>query len=69
MKMIPVPKKVFNKILTDAETLIEDVELALDEMVRKRIFEIESGLEKGKTETEYYDYLEKRGIKVGRLRN
>lgn len=62
---IVVPKQVFGKILADVEVLIDDVELALDEKVRKRIEDIESGRVKGKSEEEYYEYLKKRGITFG----
>lgn len=69
MKNITVPKKVFTRILVDVENLIDDVEIALDAKVRERISDIELGREKGKSEEEYYDYLAKRGIKLGRLRS
>ena len=64
---IVVPKQVFGKILTDVGVLIDDVELALDEKVRKRIDDIGSGKVKGKSEEEYYKYLKKRGINFGRI--
>lgn len=67
METVSVPKEMFSKILEDVETLIDDVESALDTKVRKRIFDIESGKEKGKTEEEYYEYLTKRGISLGRV--
>ena len=69
METVIIPKEVFTKILADVETLINDVELALDIKIRQRISDIESGKEKGKTEEEYYKYLEKRGIKLGKLHN
>lgn len=62
---VTIPKRVFSKILEDVEVLIDDVEMALDVKVQQRIEDIESGKEKGKTEKEYYEYLAKRGIKVG----
>lgn len=65
METISVSKEVLSKILTDFETLIDDVELALDEKVRQRIADIESGRVKGKTEQELDDYLRKRGVAVG----
>ena len=65
METITVPKDVFTKILEDAETLIKDVENAFEAKVQQRIKDIESGKEKGKSEEEYYQYLAKRGIKVG----
>lgn len=65
METVNIPKKVFRKILDDVQILIDDVEMALDAKVQQRIEDIESGKEKGKTEKEYYEYLAKRGIKVG----
>ena len=62
---VTIPKRVFSKILEDVEVLIDDVEMALDVKVQQRIEDIESGKEKGRTEKEYYEYLAKRGIKVG----
>ena len=64
METVTVPKEVFNKILSDVEILIDDVEMALDVKVRKRISDIETGKVKGKTEKELDDYLKKRGVKV-----
>ena len=64
METIPIPKEVFIKILADVETLIDDVELALDAKVQKRIMDIETGSIKGKTEQELDNYLKKRGVKV-----
>ena len=69
MENILVPKEVFSKIITDVEILIEDVEMALDTKIRQRIEDIKSKKVEGKSEKEYYDYLEKRGIKVGRVHN
>ena len=65
METVTIPKRVFSKILEDVEVLIDDVEMALDVKVQQRIEDIESGKEKGRTEKEYYEYLAKRGIKVG----
>lgn len=69
METVTIPKEVFTKILTDVETLIDDVEVALDTKVRQRVLDIESGKVKAKTEQELHDYLKKRGIKVGQLDN
>lgn len=69
MKSVSVPKEVFIKILDDVENLIDDVELALDIKVQKRRLEIDKGIEKGKAEKEYYNYLSKRGIKLDRVRS
>ncbi|MBI5073418.1 hypothetical protein HZA99_06390 [Candidatus Woesearchaeota archaeon] len=65
METVNIPKKVFRKILDDVQILIDDVEIALDAKVQERIETIESEKEKGKTEKDYYEYLAKRGIKVG----
>jgi len=64
METVSIPKEVFTKILADVETLIDDVELALDAKVQKRIQDIETNSVKGKTEQELNDYLKKRGVKV-----
>jgi len=64
METIAVPKEVFSKILSDVETLIDDVELALDAKVRQRISDIELGKVKGRTEEELNIYLKKRGVKI-----
>ncbi|MEK6963514.1 MAG: hypothetical protein AABX70_03750 [Nanoarchaeota archaeon] len=69
MESIVIPKQVFTKILSDVEMLIDDVEMALDVKVRQRILDIDTGREKGKSEKEYYAYLEKRGVKVGKVRS
>ena len=64
METVSIPKEVFTKILIDVETLIDDVELALDTIVQKRIHDIETNNIKGKTEQELNDYLKRRGVKV-----
>lgn len=64
METVSVPKEVFSKILIDVKTLIDDVELALDVKVQKRIIDIEKGIVKGKNEQELDDYLKKRGVKL-----
>ena len=64
METVTVPKEVFSKILEDVEVLIDDVELALDQKVRKRISDIETGVVKGKTEEDLHNYLKKRGVKI-----
>ena len=43
MESITVPKKIFTKILADVEVLIDDVEIALDSKVRKRVEDIKTG--------------------------
>ncbi len=64
METIVIPKKAFTKILTDVETLIDDVELALDAKVRKRIAEVKVDPSIGKSEKELDEYLKKRGVKI-----
>lgn len=62
MDTVAVPKDVFVKILEDVEILIDDVESALDQNVRKRFQEIETGSVVGKTEKDLDTYLKKRGV-------
>ena len=68
METVIVKKETFTKILNDMEVLLQDVELALDAKVQKRLEDISSGKDKGKTEKDYYDYLSKRGVTVGKVR-
>lgn len=65
METVTVQKEVFSKILTDVETLIDDVELALDAKVIQRIQDIEIGKVEGRTEKDLDNYLKKRGVKIG----
>lgn len=62
METVVVPKEIFVKILSDAETLIDDVETALDIKVKQRIHDVTSGNIKGRTEEELDQYLQKRGV-------
>lgn len=66
MQTLKVKKSDFKKILTTAETLLEEVEQALsvDEVVKKRINDIESEKVEGKTEQELDEYLKKRGVQI-----
>ncbi len=64
METVTISKEVFAKILTDVETLIDDVELALDTKVRNRIQDIKSDKIKGKKEEELDNYLKNRGVKI-----
>lgn len=64
METVTVQKEVFSKILTDVETLIDDVELALNAKVMQRIQDIEIGKVEGRTEKDLDNYLEKRGVKI-----
>ena len=56
----------FNKVLSDVETLIEDVSSLFDqdEIARKRIAEIKTNPSIGKSEKELDAYLKKRGVEV-----
>lgn len=65
METVTVPKELFTKILMDVEVLIDDVELALDTKIRKRISGITSGKIVGKTEMELDEYLKRRGVNIG----
>ncbi len=64
METITIPKELFNKILSDVEKLIDDVEIALDNKVKQRIIDIETGKVQGKAEQDLDDYLRKRGVKI-----
>ncbi len=68
METVTVKKEAFEKILDDVELLLNDMELALDIKAQKRLAELQSGKVKGKTEKDYYNYLTKRGITVGKVR-
>jgi len=63
METITIPKKDFDKILKDMEVLLNHVEGSLDKKAKKRLNEIKSGKEKGKTEEELDNYLKTRGVK------
>ncbi|MDP1694887.1 MAG: hypothetical protein Q8L34_05085 [Candidatus Woesearchaeota archaeon] len=67
MKTITVSEEKWNKVLTDVETLIEDVAELLDQdnIMRQRIEEIEADASIGKSEEELDKYLRKRGVKIG----
>lgn len=64
METVAVPKEIFVKILSDAETLLDDVESALDMKVKQRIRDITSGIVKGRSEEELDQYLRERGVAV-----
>ena len=66
MGNITVSEEKFNKVLSDVETLIEDVSSLFDqdEIARKRIAEIKANSSIGKSEKELDAYLKKRGVKV-----
>ena len=66
METIQVRKSDFNKIISTAEVLINEVEQALsqDEIAKKRIDDIKAGGIKSRTEEELDNYLKKRGVKI-----
>ena len=66
MGNITVSEEKFNKVLSDVETLIEDVSSLFDqdEIAKKRIAEIKSNPSIGKSEKELDSYLKQRGVKV-----
>ena len=64
METVTIPKEIFSKILADVETLLEDMEIALNTKVKQRINDIETKKIEGKTEKDLDSYLKKRGIKV-----
>ena len=66
MGNITISEEKFNKVLSDVETLIEDVSSLFDqdEIAKKRIAEIKSNTSIGKSEKELDSYLKQRGVKV-----
>ena len=66
MGSITISEEKFNKVLSDVETLIEDVSSLFDqdEIARKRLAEIKANPSIGKSEKELDDYLKKRGVNV-----
>ncbi|MDH3976613.1 MAG: hypothetical protein OEV42_20310 [Deltaproteobacteria bacterium] len=66
MDTVHVNKTDFTRILDTAETLIDEVEHALeeDEIVSKRLEDVKSGRVTGKTEKELDDYLKSRGVEL-----
>ena len=66
MGSITISEEKFNKVLSDVETLIEDVSSLFDqdEIARKRLAEIKANPPIGKSEKELDDYLKKRGVNV-----
>ena len=64
METVTIQKEIFSKILTDVETLIDDVELALNAKVMRRIQDVETGKVTGRTEKDLDNYLKRRGVKI-----
>ncbi len=67
METITLQKEQLDKVLTDVEVLIEDVASLIDqdEIVTKRIKDIEANPAIGKSEKELDAYLQKRGVRLG----
>ena len=65
MGNITVSEEKFNKVLSDVETLIEDVSSLFDqdEIARKRIAEIKANPSIGKSEKELDAYFTRKRIK------
>lgn len=64
METVTISKESFTKILSDVEALIDDVEIALDVKVQKRMADIKRDPSIGKTEKDLDSYLRKRGVKI-----
>ena len=67
METVTIQKEFLSKILTDVETLIDDVELALDSKVIQRAQDVETGKVTGRTEKDLDNYLKRRGVKIERM--
>jgi len=57
-------KEDFNNILNVVEISTDNFGLIFYAKVQQRVFDIESGKIKGKTEKDLDDYLKKRGVKI-----
>ena len=66
MAAISIPEETFSKILTDVETLIEDVASLLDqdEIAKKKLAELKADSSLEKNEKYLNDYLKRRGVKI-----
>lgn len=66
METIAISKGMFDKVLGDVGTLIEDVGSLFDqdELAKKRLEDIKQNPSIGKSEEELDEYLEKRGVKI-----
>lgn len=66
MTTIMISEEKFNRVLSDVETLIEDVAnlFEQDEIARQRIAEIKADTSIGKSEKELDEYLRTRGVKI-----
>jgi len=66
MATITVSEEKFNRVLSDVETLIEDVASLFDqdEIAKRRLHEVKLNPSTGKSEKELDTYLKKRGVKI-----
>lgn len=69
MSTIAISQEKLNRLLTDVETLIEDVSSILDqdELAKKRLSEVKSNPSISISEHELDAYLTKRGVKIERM--
>ncbi|MBI4139363.1 hypothetical protein HY483_00185 [Candidatus Woesearchaeota archaeon] len=66
MTQVIVSEEKFRKVLSDVETLITDVSSLFDQdsIVKKRILDIQSNPQIGRSEKDLDEYLKKRGVAV-----
>lgn len=66
MDTINISEDRFKRVLTDVESLLNDITVLInrDDIVRQRIAEIHANPSIGKTEKELDEYLKKRGIEI-----
>lgn len=66
MGTVTISQDKLNKVMNDIEVLIEDFSdlIDQDQIVKKRINEIEMNPSIGRSEKELDDYLRKRGVKI-----
>ncbi len=67
METITIEKDTFDKLLSDIENLVRDVENITsisDEVVKQRIEDIDTDTSIGKPEKDLDDYLKKRGVNI-----
>lgn len=66
MTTITISEEKFNRVLSDVETLIEDVANLFDQdgIAKQRIAEIKADTSIEKSEKEFDEYLRTRGVKI-----
>lgn len=66
MDTINISENRFRRVLTDVESLLNDITVLInrDDIVSQRIVEIKANPSIGKTEKELDKYLKKKGIKI-----